>query len=65
MNDNSIYCYPTDSEGWFAPSMHFAADAKDFAKLLWPTGAFRRIAVVNKRGQVTWERGDKRDGDEA
>jgi hypothetical protein len=62
---NSVYCYPNGREGWFAPQLHFAADAKDFAKLLWSTGAFRRIAVVNKRDQVTWEKGDKLEADEA
>jgi hypothetical protein len=49
----------------FAPRFHFASDAKAFAKLLWKTGAFRRVAIVNRRDQVTWERGDKREGDEA
>lgn len=65
MNDNSIYCYPIGSGGWFAPRLHYAADARAFAKLLWLTGVFRRVAVVNKREQVTWEKGDKLEGDEA
>jgi hypothetical protein len=63
--ENSVYCYPSGQDGWFAPRLYFAADAKAFAKLLWGTGAFRRVAVVNKRDQVTWERGDKKEGDEA
>lgn len=65
MNDNSVYCYPTGKEGWFAPRLWFAADAKAFAKLLWATGAFRRIAVVGKSERVTWAKGPKLEGDEA
>lgn len=65
MNENSIYCYLADDEAWFAPRMWFASDAKAFAKVLWATGAFRRVAVVGKSERVTWAKGPKEEGDEA